>query len=132
MLNACTFISKRILKMTIGSTTSSSEHTLILRNIYSPSKLPEGRFNQYRFKLFVADGSEHEITHYTFTDYSLHLTLEPDASLTDLSWLYHDIMVSDSLITLTDISDQTFIVYMGYYSNVIELRQSIYPLNFQI
>ena len=117
--------------MSISATTSHNAHTLTLSNLNSPSKLPEGRNNQYRFKLFKADGSEEDITHYTFTDHSKHLTLEPDSNLIDLSWKYYDIEAVDSLISLTDISDQTFLVYMGYYSNVIELRQSIYPSNFQ-
>lgn len=38
--------------------------------------------------------------------------------------------MSDSLATITDISDQTYIVYIGYFSNIIELRQSNYPSNF--
>ena len=80
----------------------------------------------------MSDGSESDVTHFTFTDHSKHLTLEPDSGLIDLSWKYLGITAADSLITLTDLSDQTFIIYMGYYSNVIELRQSIYPLNFRI
>lgn len=31
---------------------------------------------------------------------------------------------------LTDISSQTYIIYIGYFANVIELRESIYPANF--
>lgn len=132
VLNACSFISKRVLKMTVNTGTSHNLHTISLKNIYSPSKLPEGKYNQYRFKLFMVDGTESNVNYFSFTDHSHHLTLEPDSNLIDLSWKYYSIMATDSLITLTDQSDQTFIIYMGYYSNVIELRQSIYPLNFKI
>ena len=118
--------------MTLSATTSYNLHTLMLKNLYSPSKLPEGRNNQYRFELFLTDATEEDFTYYTFTDHSHHLTLEPDSNLVDLSWLYFDITSDDSLITLTDQSSETYIIYMGYYSNVLELRQSIYPLNFQI
>ena len=54
ILSECKFISKRVLKMTIGTTTNTDLHTLTLQDIYSPSKLPEGRNNQYRFKLFMS------------------------------------------------------------------------------
>lgn len=130
-LSACQFISKRILKMTLSAATSYNLHTLILNNIYSPSKVPDGRYNQYRFKLFMStDATQSDIIRFSFTDYSKFLTLVPDSTLIDLSWKYYDIGVSDSLVTLTDITSQTFIIYIGYFSNVIELRQSIYPSNF--
>lgn len=54
VISECQFISKRVLKMTINDTTGHNLHTLSLKNLKSPSKLPEGRFNQYRFKLFKA------------------------------------------------------------------------------
>lgn len=57
VLNACLFISKRVLKMTVNTGTSHNLHTIKLKSIYSPSKLPEGKYNQYRFKLFMVDGT---------------------------------------------------------------------------
>lgn len=117
--------------MTISTSTANNAHTLTLTNIYSPSKVPSGRYNQYRFKLFTSSTlAEPDITRFSFTDYSQYLTLKPDSTLIDLSWKYYGQTVSDSLFTLTDISDQTYIIYIGYYSNVIELRQSLYPSNF--
>lgn len=74
--------------------------------------------------------TEPDVTRYSFTDYTNYLTLYPDSSLIDLSWKYYGITVSDSLVTLTDLSSQTYIVYIGYYSNAMELRQSLYPSNF--
>lgn len=119
-LSACQFISKRILKMTLSAATATNLHTLRISNIYSPSKIPEGRYNQYRFKLFMStDNTQSDIIRFSFTDYSKFFTLIPDATLIDLSWKYYDIAVSDSLVTLTDISSQTFIIYIGYFSNVI-------------
>ena len=115
--------------MTINANTGTGAHTLTLTGVYSPSKLPSGRNNQYRFKLFTS-AAETTLSYYSFTDHSQHLTLRPDDNLIDLSWMYLSISVSDSLVTLTDISEETFIIYMGYYSNVIELRQSRYPSNF--
>lgn len=56
-LSACTFISKRILKMTLSANTGYNLHTLTLIGIYSPSKVPSGRYNQYRFKLFTSSAA---------------------------------------------------------------------------
>jgi len=96
---------------------------LTLSGIYSPSKVPDGRYNQYRFKLFMSStAAEGDINRFSFTDYTNYLTLSPDPNLIDLSWKYYGISVSDSLVSLTDQSSQTYIIYIGYYSNVIELR----------
>ena len=130
-LSACDFISKRVLKMTISTSSSYRYHTLTLTGLYSPSKVPTERYNQYRFALFTSStAAATDVNRYSFTDLSKQLTLIPNSNLIDLSWKYYSIAVSDSLVTLTDISTSTFIVYIGYYSNVIELRQSLYPSNF--
>lgn len=106
--------------MTLSAATSYNLHTVILTGIYSPSKVPDGRYNQYRFKLFMStDSTQSDIIRFSFTDYSKHLTLVPDSTLIDLSWKYYSISVIDSFVSLTDISTQTFIIYIGYFSNVI-------------
>lgn len=56
-LSACSFISKRVLRMTLSASTAHNLHTLTLTNIYSPSKVPAGRYNQYRFKLFTSSAA---------------------------------------------------------------------------
>lgn len=53
-------------------------------------------------------------------------------SLIFLSWNYYSASVSDSLFTLTSLTNQIITLQIGYYSNIIELRQSIYPSNFKI
>ena len=57
------------------------------------------------------------------------MTTNPN--LISLSWDYHSLAVTDSLFTLTSLGSQVITVKQGYYSNVIELRQSIYPENFK-
>jgi hypothetical protein len=88
--------------------------------------VPSGRYNQFRYKLYTTSNSatEPDINRFSFTDLSQHLSLQPDSSLIDLSWKYYSLSITpgDSLISLTDISQQTFIIYIGYFSNVIELR----------
>jgi hypothetical protein len=56
-INTCTFISKRVLKMTFIANTNYNLHTLTITGVYSPSKVPSGRYNQYRFKLFTTTNS---------------------------------------------------------------------------
>lgn len=130
LATACVFISQRILQITMGAVTNSL-FTITIANIMSPSVLPSGKYNQYLFKLFVSDASLNYITYYSFTDYSATLSLTTNPNLIDLSWVYRNITSTDSLISLPLISNQVITVQIGYYSNVIELRQSSYPANFQ-
>ena len=53
LATACQFISQRILKITVGSVTNQL-YTLTLANINTPASIPSGKFNQYRFNLFIA------------------------------------------------------------------------------
>ena len=99
-------------------------------NIMTPASIPTGKFNQYRFKIFVSDGSQAAITYYSFTDYSQHLSLTANPNLISLSWNYYTLSVSDSLLSLSQITNQVITIQQGYYANIIELRQSIYPKNF--
>ena len=114
---SCTFISQRILKIVLSGVTNQL-YTLTLANINTPASVPSGKFNQYRFKLFVAGSSETTVTHYTFTDYSQHLTLATNPNLVSLTWNYYSLSVANSLFTLTPLN-QVITVQQGYYSNVI-------------
>jgi hypothetical protein len=130
---ACVFISQRILQITVSSITNNL-FSLKLMNLMSPAAVPTGKFNQYRFKLFVADSisnTKTQVTYYSFTDYTQYFSLTTNPSLISLSWNYWGISVSDSLVTLSSLANQVITVYIGYYSNVIELRQSIFPSNFK-
>jgi hypothetical protein len=93
LANLCKFISKRILKITvIPHTPSSSLYKLIIKNLKSPSFLPTGKDNQYRFQVFCSSTSaETDISHYSFIDLSNELTLTTDETLLDLSWKSYDI-----------------------------------------
>jgi hypothetical protein len=48
---ACVYISKRVLRITVGASTAQ-KFTIKLKNLKSPSYLPSGKNNQYRFNLF--------------------------------------------------------------------------------
>jgi hypothetical protein len=50
--------------------------------------------------------------------------------LISLSWNYYSLSVSDTLFSLASLTNQVITIQQGYYSNIIELRQSIYPNNF--
>lgn len=54
-----------------------------------------------------------------------------DSSLIDLSWNNYQISQSNELITLSQLASGTITIYTGYYTSATELRQSIYPNNFQ-
>jgi len=70
LATVCAYISKRILKITVGSS-AATLFTLTLNNINSPSYLPNGKNNQYRFKLFtVTNAAEDGISYYSFADFS--------------------------------------------------------------
>lgn len=131
LASACTFISQRILKIDVGAITNQL-FTITLNNVKTPPAVPEGKFNQYRFKMFVADASQNTVTYYTFTDFSPHFTLTANPALVSLSWNSYGLSVSDSFFTLTPAAaNEVIIVQKGYYSKVVELRQSIYPNNFR-
>ncbi len=129
LATTCIFISQRILKISVSAITHQL-FTLTLMNINTPASVPTGKFNQYRFNVFVASSDQTTVTHYSFTDYSQHLTLTTNPNLLALSWNYYSLSVASSLFTLTAL-DEVITVQQGYYSKVIELRQSIYPSNFQ-
>ena len=131
LATACTFLSQRILKIDVSSSTNQL-YTLTLANIKTPPSIPNGKFNQYRFKMFVSDGSQNAVSYYSFTDFSPHLTLTANPSLVSLSWTSYTLAVSDSFLTLTPATaNEVITVQRGYYSKVVELRQSIYPSNFR-
>ena len=129
LATSCSFISQRILQISL-SAVNHQFFTLTLMNINTPPSVPSGKFNQYRFKLFLAGASQSTVSYFSFTDYSQHLTLTTNPSLVALSWNYYSLSVASSLFTLTAITD-VITVQTGYYSKVIELRQSLYPSNFQ-
>ena len=72
------------------------------------------------------------MSHYSFTDYSQHLTLSTNPTLISLSWNHFSLTVIDSLFTLTSSGEQVITIQQGYYSTIVELRQSIYPSNFKV
>lgn len=127
---ACVFISQRILKISVGAITAQL-FTLTLMNINTPAAVPEGKFNQYRFKLFMAGASENTVSRFSFTDYSKHLTLSTNPALIALSWQYYSLAIADSKVTLTALTGQVITVQQGYYGRIVELRQSIFPSNFK-
>jgi hypothetical protein len=130
LATACTFISQRILQITLSVNTNRL-YTITLMNILTPAAVPNGKFNQYRFSVFVTTtGSQTAITYYAYTDYSQYLTLTTNPLLISLSWNYYSLSVTNSFFTLTPLTNQVITVQIGYYSNVVELRQSIYPSNF--
>lgn len=43
--------------MTLSANTNYNLHKLILTNIYSPSMVPSGRYNQFRYKLYTTSNS---------------------------------------------------------------------------
>ena len=66
----CVFISKRVLKISVNAL-SVNLFTLKIQNLKSPSFLPEGKYNQYRFTVFCSsDSAENDISHYSFIDFS--------------------------------------------------------------
>ena len=85
----------------------------------TPASVPVGKFNQYRFKLFVSDSSLVAITYYSFTDYSQHFTLTTNPDLIALSWNYYTLAVSDSMRSYTPQNNQVITIQQGYYSNTI-------------
>ena len=131
LATACVFISQRILKITVSAVATQRYFTLKLTNIMTPASVPNGKFNQYRFKVFISDGTQTTVTYYSFTDYSPDLSLTTNPNLISLSWNYYALSVSDSLFSFAGISNQVITIQQGYYSNTIELRQSIYPSNFK-
>ena len=131
LASACVYISKRVLKI-IVSVSAGQLYTLKIKNLKSPSNLPSGRNNQYRFNLFcVTAADESGIGFYTFSDLSSPLTLVNDNSLVDLSWNYYSFAQVSELIQLNLINNQALTIYTGYYSSIVELRQQTYPQNFQ-
>lgn len=78
-LTNCVFISKRILRLTISTATNYRYHTLKLSGLYSPSKVPTEKYNQYRFALFTSTAAAAvDVNRYSFTDLSQQLTLVPN------------------------------------------------------
>jgi hypothetical protein len=53
----CVYISKRVLKITVSPYTDQF-FTLKIKNLKSPSYLPVGKNNQYRFNLFCVTASD--------------------------------------------------------------------------
>lgn len=119
-----------MLKITLNTATNRY-FTLSLMNINTPASVPSGKFNQYRFSLFLAGASENTVSYYSFTDFSPHLILTTNPALISLSWNQYTLSVSNSLFTLTPQVNQVITIQQGYYSRVVELMQSIYPSNFK-
>jgi len=89
LATSCIYISKRVLKITVGAHNGQA-YTVIIKNLKSPSYLPVGKNNQYRFNLFcVTAVDESGISHYTLSDLSSPLTLVDNINLQDLSWKYY-------------------------------------------
>jgi hypothetical protein len=131
LATACVYISKRVLKITVGSH-NGQLYTVKINNLKSPSYLPDGKNNQYRFNLFcVSATDETTISHYTFADFSSPLTLINDANLVDLSWKSYSFTQVNELINMNSLEGQALTIFTGYYSSIIELRQQTFPSNFQ-
>lgn len=100
LATACVYISKRVLKITVGAH-NGQLYTVTIKNLKSPSSLPSGKNNQYRFNLFcVTAVDESGIDYYTFADFSSPLTLINDANLEDLSWKSYSFTQQSELISL--------------------------------
>ncbi len=56
LATACKYISKRILKITLSSDTGQY-YTFVIKKLKSPSYLPSGKDNQYRFNMFLTSPS---------------------------------------------------------------------------
>lgn len=124
------YISKRVLKITVDAH-NGQLYTLKIKNLKSPSYIPSGKNNQYRFNLFcVIDADESGISHYTFADFSNALTLLNDANLVDLSWKSYSFIQHSELINLNSLNNQILTIFIGYYSSIVELRQQTFPSNF--
>ena len=119
LATACKFISQRILKISVTATSTQRYFTLTLKNIQTPAAGPSGKFNQYRFKVFVSDATETTITYYSFTDNSQHLSLTTNPSLIALSWNYYSLSVNDGLMSYAALTSQVITIQKGYYSKVI-------------
>lgn len=119
LATACKFISQRILKISVTATSTQRYFTLTLNNLQTPAAVPSGKFNQYRFKLFVSDAAESIIAYYSFTDNSQHLSLTTNPNLIALSWNYYSLSISDGLMSHTPIINQVITIQKGYYSKVI-------------
>lgn len=131
LATACVYISKRVLKITVGSH-NGQLYTVKIKNLKSPSYLPSGKNNQYRFNLFcVTAADESGISHYTFADFSSPLTLINNVNLVDLSWKSYSFTQVSELINLNSLGTQALTIYTGYYSSIVELRQDTFPNNFQ-
>jgi hypothetical protein len=131
LASACSFISQRILKISVNAAAGQHFFSLKLMNLMTPASVPAGKYNQYRFKVLVADATQTTVSYYSFTDYSQYLSLTTNPSLISLSWKYYGLSVSDSMFTFSPLNNQVITIQQGYYSNSIELRQSIYPSNFE-
>lgn len=120
-----------MLKITVGAH-NGRLYTIKIKNLKSPSSLPSGKNNQYRFNLFcVSAADESGISRYTFSDLSSPLTLMNDNNLVDLSWNYYSFTQQNEIIDMNLITNQAFTIFTGYYSSIVELRQQTFPRNFQ-
>jgi hypothetical protein len=119
LASSCTFISQRILRITVNAAAGQRYFSLRLMNIMTPASVPVGKFNQYRFSLFVSDASLVAITYFSFTDYSQHFSLTTNPNLISLSWNYYTLAVSDSMFGYTPQNNQVITIQQGYYSNAI-------------
>lgn len=70
LATSCAYISKRILKIFV-SNSAATLFTIKLKGVNSPSYLPNGKDNQYRFKLFTTTNvAEDGINYFSFEDSS--------------------------------------------------------------
>jgi len=53
----CIFISKRILKVTSNAIATTRLFTLTVGNINSPSAVPSGKFNEFKFKIYMPNAA---------------------------------------------------------------------------
>lgn len=116
--------------MTVSASSSVSVHNIKISNLLTPMRIPVGKENEMRWKIYTTSTSaETVINRYSFTDHSHNVILTVDKNLISLDWYQYSVspFISPNALVLLP---STFIVYIGYYSNVFELRHALYPSNF--
>jgi hypothetical protein len=59
------------------------------------------------------------------------LSLIQNTNLIDLSWLSYSVTLNGSALVLSQSASSTVNVFIGYFTRIVEVRQSLYPSNFK-
>jgi hypothetical protein len=54
-----------------------------------------------------------------------------NTNLIDLSWLSYSVTLNGSALVLSQSASSTVNVFIGYFTRIVEVRQSLYPSNFK-